>query len=78
MGNKISFPSDKRIVVVGAGYGGVQLGNKLKGASANFLMIDQRDAMHHNMAAVRAVAIPGEYILKICRDVFLWLVMVRV
>jgi len=59
MGNKISFPSDKKIVVLGAGYGGLALGNQLKSASANFLLVDQRDAMHHNMAAVRAVAQPG-------------------
>ncbi len=61
MGNKASFPVNKRVVVVGAGYGGARLGQNLLKEKANFVIIDTRDALHHNMAAVRAVAIPGKF-----------------
>ena len=58
--SSLSFPQDKKIVVVGGGFGGSELGRKLKDAKANFLLIDYRDGMFNNMAAVRAVAVPGK------------------
>nr|CAB3220680.1 apoptosis-inducing factor 2 [Phallusia mammillata] len=49
---------DQHVVIVGGGYGGARLANKLKGRGS-FTLIDQRDALHHNMAALRAAVEPG-------------------
>jgi len=59
MGNKITFPADKKIVIVGAGFGGSELGFNLIKSKAQFTIIDPRDAMHNNMASGRAISIPG-------------------
>jgi len=60
MGNKLaSFPADKKIVIVGAGYGGAELGLNLVKSKANFTIIDPRDALHNNMASSRALIVPG-------------------
>jgi len=40
------------VVIVGGGYAGSTLAYNLKGRG-NFTLIDPRDAMHHNMAALR-------------------------
>ncbi len=60
MGGKPSTQSDKHVVVVGGGYGGVTLASKLKKAGVHFTLISARDAMHHNIASVRAPADESE------------------
>lgn len=46
-------------MVVGGGYGGMSLAVGLKRYRANYMLVDSRDAFHHNVAAVRAVVEPG-------------------
>lgn len=59
-GNKLSLPADKRIVIVGGGYGGATFGSKLlKENHPNFTLIDGREAMHHNIASGRAALDTG-------------------
>ena len=60
MGAGYSFPEEKKVVVVGGGYGGMSLAVGLKRYRANYMLIDSRDAFHHNVAAVRAVVEPGK------------------
>lgn len=55
----MEFPANKKVVIVGAGYGGCALGFNLLKNGANFILIDSRDAMHNNLAACRAGAISG-------------------
>lgn len=55
----MSFPADKHIVIVGAGYGGAILGMELLKGDANFTIINPSDCFHHNIGAVRAVIDPG-------------------
>lgn len=55
----MEFPADKKIVIVGAGYGGCEVGFDLLKKGANFIIIDTRDAMHNNLGAARAGAIAG-------------------
>ena len=42
------------MVIIGGGYGGCRLAYHLKGRG-HYTLIDQRDAMHHNMAALRYI-----------------------
>lgn len=58
MGGGVSFPADKHIVIVGAGYGGAILGMELLKGDANFTIINPSDCFHHNIGAVRAVIDP--------------------
>ena len=66
MGSGPSAPADgpKTLVVVGAGPGGAKLVSIIlskgwAGKLFNVVLIDRKDALHHNIAAVRAVAQPG-------------------
>lgn len=54
-----TLPKDKRIVIVGAGYGGALLGGVLLKMHANMTIIDVKDSFYHNIGAVRAVTEPG-------------------
>ena len=63
-GNKLSLPVDKRIVIIGGGYGGASAGSKLlKDNHPNFTLIDGREAMHHNVASGRASLQKGNLLL---------------
>ena len=65
-GNKLSLPEDKRIVIVGGGYGGAAVGGRLiKDKHPNFTLIDGREAMHHNVAAGRAALQKGKVHLHV-------------
>ena len=55
MGSSASIPRDKRVVVVGGGYGGIQLCRQLQKAGATFTLIDPKSYFYHNVACVRAV-----------------------
>ena len=62
-GNKLSLPADKRILIIGGGYGGSTLGSKLlKENHPNFTVVDVREAMHHNIATGRASVQKGKQI----------------
>lgn len=50
-----SFPENKKIVIVGCGYGGRQLAVNLIRLNANITIIDTKDSFHHNVAGVRTV-----------------------
>ena len=49
------IPRDKRVVVVGGGYGGTRLCRQLQKAGATFTLIDPKSYLYHNVASVRAV-----------------------
>lgn len=49
---------DCHVVIVGAGYGGVSLAEKING-KGKYTLIDSKDCLHHNMASLRAVVQPG-------------------
>ncbi|XP_076807056.1 ferroptosis suppressor protein 1-like [Clavelina lepadiformis] len=55
-GKKLS--SDQQVVIVGGGYAGARLAKELNGRG-DFTLIDPKDALHHNMAALRAAIEPG-------------------
>src|SRR6478735_11317681 len=46
------------VVVVGGGYGGIQAA-KLLDATADVVLVEPRDAFHHNVAALRALVDPS-------------------
>ncbi|XP_002740378.1 ferroptosis suppressor protein 1-like [Saccoglossus kowalevskii] len=54
----LPLPENMNAVIVGGGYGGTQMANNLKGR-CNVILIDPKDAFHHNMAALRAAVEPG-------------------
>lgn len=49
---------DTRVVVVGAGYGGINLAQKIKN-NCQLTLIDARDSFHHNMGAQRSATEEG-------------------
>lgn len=55
---KRRLPSGSHVVIVGGGYGGLTLADKMHG-KGNYTLIDIRDCMHHNLGSLRAVAEPG-------------------
>ena len=60
MGNSPSSPPEDapRVVIVGGGYGGITAAMKLLN-KVHLTVIDERDCLHHNVAAVRACVVPG-------------------
>jgi NADH dehydrogenase FAD-containing subunit len=46
------------VVVVGGGYGGIQVA-KLLDAAADVVLVEPRDGFHHNVAALRALVDPS-------------------
>ncbi|XP_048361243.1 ferroptosis suppressor protein 1 [Sphaerodactylus townsendi] len=54
MGSKLSVDDSVRVVIVGGGFGGVAAANQLKSWGVPFILLDMRDAFHHNVAALRA------------------------
>lgn len=55
---KRHLPTGSHVVIVGGGYGGLSLADKMHG-KGNYTLIDVRDHMHHNLASLRAAAEPG-------------------
>ncbi|XP_070537857.1 ferroptosis suppressor protein 1-like [Ptychodera flava] len=56
------LPENMKAVIVGGGYGGAQMARNLQGR-CQVVLIDPKDAFHHNMGALRAAVEPG-FVLK--------------
>ncbi|OCT71931.1 ferroptosis suppressor protein 1 [Xenopus laevis] len=54
MGAKVSVDESVRVVIVGGGFAGIAAASQLKSFGIPFLLVDMRDAFHHNVAALRA------------------------
>ncbi|XP_074686338.1 ferroptosis suppressor protein 1 isoform X1 [Strix aluco] len=59
MGSRVSVDDSVRVVVVGAGFGGTAAASLLKSWAIPFVLVDGRDAFHHNVAALRAAVESG-------------------
>uniref|UniRef100_A0A8D0EWM3 Uncharacterized protein n=1 Tax=Strix occidentalis caurina TaxID=311401 RepID=A0A8D0EWM3_STROC len=60
MGSRVSVDDSVRVVVVGAGFGGTAAASLLKSWAIPFVLVDGRDAFHHNVAALRAAVESGK------------------
>jgi NADH dehydrogenase FAD-containing subunit len=60
-GSSSSIPKDIHFVIIGGGYGGLALARCCKKDGLNFTLINDKDAFHHNVAAVRAVTVKGKH-----------------
>uniref|UniRef100_A0A8B9R5R8 Ferroptosis suppressor protein 1 n=1 Tax=Anas platyrhynchos TaxID=8839 RepID=A0A8B9R5R8_ANAPL len=54
MGSRLSLDDSVRVVIVGGGFGGTAAASQLKAWAVPFVLVDMRDAFHHNVAALRA------------------------
>ncbi|XP_019394072.1 PREDICTED: apoptosis-inducing factor 2 isoform X1 [Crocodylus porosus] len=54
MGSKLSVDDSVCVVIVGGGFGGIAAASQLKSWGIPFILVDMRDAFHHNVAALRA------------------------
>ncbi|XP_039402718.1 ferroptosis suppressor protein 1 isoform X1 [Mauremys reevesii] len=54
MGSKLSVDDSVRVVIVGGGFGGIATASQLKSWGIPFVLVDMRDAFHHNVGALRA------------------------
>ncbi|KAM4667770.1 LOW QUALITY PROTEIN: ferroptosis suppressor protein 1 [Amazona ochrocephala] len=59
MGSRLSVDDSVRVVVVGGGFGGTAAASLLKSWAIPFVLVDVRDAFHHNVAALRAAVESG-------------------
>ena len=60
MGSRVSVDDSVRVVVVGGGFGGTAAASLLKSWAVPFVLVDVRDAFHHNVAALRAAVESGK------------------
>lgn len=60
MGSRLSLDDSVRVVVVGGGFGGTAAASLLKSWAVPFVLVDVRDAFHHNVAALRAAVESGK------------------
>ncbi|KAK2512978.1 Aifm2 [Columba guinea] len=63
MGSGLSLDDSVRVVVVGGGFGGTAAASLLRSRAVPFVLVDVRDAFHHNVAALRA-AVASEFARK--------------
>ncbi|XP_062989089.1 ferroptosis suppressor protein 1 [Elgaria multicarinata webbii] len=54
MGSRLSVDDSVRVVIVGGGFGGIEAALQLRRWGVPFVLVDMRDAFHHNVAALRA------------------------
>ncbi|XP_065408014.1 ferroptosis suppressor protein 1 isoform X4 [Chrysemys picta bellii] len=54
MGSKLSVDDSVRVVIIGGGFGGIKAARQLKSWGIPFVLVDMRDAFHHNVGALRA------------------------
>ncbi|XP_063817386.1 ferroptosis suppressor protein 1 [Pseudophryne corroboree] len=54
MGSKLSVDESVKVVIVGGGFAGIAAANLLKSNGIPFVLVDMKDAFHHNVAALRA------------------------
>lgn len=62
MGSKLSVDDSVCVVIVGGGFGGIAAASQLKSWGIPFVLVDMRDAFHHNVAALRASVESGNYL----------------
>lgn len=60
MGSGLSLDDSVRVVVVGGGFGGTAAASLLQSRAVPFVLVDVRDAFHHNVAALRAAVASGK------------------
>lgn len=60
MGSRLSLDESVRVVVVGGGFGGTAAASLLQSWAVPFVLVDVRDAFHHNVAALRAAVESGK------------------
>lgn len=60
MGSRLSLDDSVRVVIVGGGFGGTAAASQLKAWAVPFVLVDMRDAFHHNVAALRASVESGK------------------
>lgn len=60
MGSNLSVDDSVRVVVVGGGFGGTAAASLLQSRAVPFVLVDVRDAFHHNVAALRAAVASGK------------------
>jgi 2-polyprenyl-6-methoxyphenol hydroxylase-like FAD-dependent oxidoreductase len=51
------------VVIIGGGYGGVQMAADLKKAGIKFTIIEKKEYLHHCFAALRAAVNSGKFSL---------------
>ncbi|XP_029465144.1 apoptosis-inducing factor 2 [Rhinatrema bivittatum] len=54
MGSKLSVDNSVCVVIVGGGFGGIAAASQLKSWGVPFVLVDMKEAFHHNVAALRA------------------------
>ncbi|XP_030059283.1 ferroptosis suppressor protein 1 isoform X2 [Microcaecilia unicolor] len=54
MGSRLSVDDSVCVVIVGGGFGGIAAASQLKVLEVPFVLIDMKEAFHHNVAALRA------------------------
>ncbi|KAM3913214.1 ferroptosis suppressor protein 1 [Leptodactylus fuscus] len=54
MGSKLSVDKSVHVVIVGGGFAGIEAASQLKSNEIPFVLVDVKDAFHHNVAALRA------------------------
>ncbi|XP_074856355.1 ferroptosis suppressor protein 1 isoform X2 [Carettochelys insculpta] len=54
MGSKLSVDDSVHVVIIGGGFGGIAAATQLKSWGIPFVLVDMRDAFHHNVGALRA------------------------
>ncbi|XP_054238497.1 ferroptosis suppressor protein 1 [Indicator indicator] len=59
MGSRLSLDGSVRVVVVGGGFAGIAAASLLKSWGVPFVLVDMKDAFHHNVAALRAAVESG-------------------
>ena len=66
MGSSLSKDqlNKKHVVIVGGGYGGMELASELLKSGIPFTLIDPKEYFHHNVGALRAVVDEGKDYMK--------------
>lgn len=63
MGGSASQLQERHVVVIGGGYAGVAVANRLRG-KCQMTLIDPKECMHHCVGGLRAVVEPGEWLIN--------------
>ena len=64
MGNSPSAPSESRVVIIGGGYGGIDVAIKLDNY-CHVVLIDPKQYFHHCIASLRAAVSPSGFEKKV-------------
>ena len=52
---------ERHVVIIGGGYGGIELATTLKKWNVPFTLIDPKEYFHHNVGALRAIVDEGRF-----------------